>query len=429
MEFDYKNPESIFYLKKESITKDFLIDTFAILGNNKTAKLPSNTKVKITSSIKDSTSIIKNSPNIDTLIKNSEITTIGRILAYQYLMDIPFDFIDSNGKRQIGNLSQYVDFQNAAITKKVLENKYDAKVAEVYLDGKIESKTIEAYTNNLQWLGYTSAIFTLPSLDSKTINPSKAIKKFKEQKFKEYAVDIKNMNLEQITKMEKEILDFCSQQLPKDNATGRHIYDSGFNGSFSNNYKVTSIMRGLAPKSDNINEFSVGLSNLNDGVSKEDLVTHADLGVVGASGRAKDTALAGYKTKIFNAAFGTMVAGKKNTDCKTTGTLKVEITESNFKSYLYRNAIIKGKVVQLTNDNKNEFIGKTIELRSPLYCHNTDICNACLGDMTYKLKILHIGLNVSRITTKLMNLSMKAFHNLSVKPNSYNLLDYIKESK
>jgi hypothetical protein len=30
--------------------------------------------------------------------------------------------------------------------------------------------------------------------------------------------------------------------------------------------------------------------------------------------RAKDTALAGYKTKIFNAAFGTMVAGKKNTD-------------------------------------------------------------------------------------------------------------------
>lgn len=226
--------------------------------------------------------------------------------------------------------------------------------------------------------------------------------------------------------MEKEILAFSDEELNKVKASGKHIYDSGFNGSFSNNFKVTSVMRGIAPKSDNINQFRLGLSNLTDGVAKEDIVTQADLGVVGASGRAKDTQLAGYKTKIFNAAFGPISAGKKDSDCKTTRTRKVEITDKNFKFYRYRYILEKGELVCLTPSNKDKYLGKTVNMRTPLYCTAENPCNKCLGEMSYKLKIRNIGLNVSRITTKLMNLSMKSFHNLSVKPNQYNLLDYIE---
>lgn len=436
MDFDYNTPQSIFYLKHEEITKQFMLFTFAITGKQTEPKLNSSTKVTITKEItEDPLSIFSKIPNRKELVGIE--TTVGRVLVYIFLFTIPYSFypdselltMEERAIHHEGFLFQHINFQNAPLTNKNLQ-KYDNETIGTFIDGKTNIDVIRTYTDHLQWLGYTTASFNLPSLDMRTINPSKAIKAFKDKKLAENKEAFDSKNLTVIAQVETEILDFAAKELTKDKATGKLIYDSGFNGSFTNNYKVTSIFRGIAPKSDNVNEFSVVTSNLSEGVAKKDIAAHADLGVLGAAGRAKDTQLAGYKTKIFNAAFGSMVAGKYNSDCKTTKTLSVELTNKNFSNYIYRYMLEKNNtLIILDNDNKDKYIGKTVKFRSPLYCTDFEICNKCFGNMVYKLKMRNVGLHISRITTKLMNLSMKQFHNMSVDPKTYNLLDYIEKTK
>lgn len=436
MEFDYNNPQSIFFLTHEQVTRKFLLTTFAIMGKQTSPILDASTKIKITKDIVNSSdTLFSKCPNIKEL-EGTE-TTVGRVLVYLFLFNIPFNFFpksqllskNENAVEVHGNLLHYVDFINKPLTKRNLGS-YDDRVAALLIDGKIDVLTVRKYTDYLQWLGYTTASFNLPSLDMSTVNPSKKIKAFRDKKLKEHKEAFANKDLAVIAAVETEILDFASKELTDNKVTGKLIYDSGFNGSFSNNYKVTAIFRGIAPKSDNINEFEILTSSLSDGVAKGDIAAHADLGVLAAAGRAKDTQLAGYKTKIFNAAFGSMVAGKYLSDCKTKKTLQVELTEKNYNNYLYRNILDKdNKLINLNHENRKFYINKKVNLRSPLFCNDYEICNKCFGDMIYKLEMRNVGLHISRITTKLMNLSMKAFHNMSVEPRTYNLLDYIDKSK
>ena len=435
MSFSLDKPESILYLKASDVNDEVLYSMFAVLGKDtKVAALPSNTKVTITKELlEDSQSALRLCRNVKELYGME--TTVGRILTYQFLYDIPFEFSDIDPKTnkptntKTGNVMQFVDFVNNGLTKKRLGG-LDQLVADALVDGYINYVAMNIYIDRSQWLGYTVANFALPSLDIRTVNPSKTIKNYRDKALKDNKEAIDNCDLKQFSKMEKEVLDFAGAQLDKEGATGKLIYDSGFNGDFGNNYKVTSIFRGIAPKSDNLNSFEIVQSNLNDGVAKKDIPAHADLGVLGAAGRAKDTQLAGYKTKIFNAAFGAITAGKAGTDCKSKLTITQTINESNYRFYRYRTIVEKdGTLVTIDDSNKKSYFGKSVQLRSPLYCHNDQICSACLGQMSYKLKIRNIGLHVARITTKLMNLSMKAFHNMAVEPKAYDLLDYITKSK
>lgn len=410
-----EKPEDIFKLKHNLVTKTLLMELFSKPNSKKDPKLPSNTKVKIDDKlVKESQSILALAPNYKEI--QGTTTNVGRVMIHQFLLDI-----ESNGV----NLGSLVPFKNTALTKKVLGGQ-DNLVATLFIEEKIDEPIIREYTNRLQWLGYTSAIFSLPSLDLATVAPSKAIKKFRDEKLKENEEALKHGDLKAMDKIEKEVLAFAAKQLDEESATGKLIYDSGFNGDFKNNYKNTAIFRGIAPKSDNLSEFFIVTSSLSDGIKKTDIPAQADIGVTGASGRAKDTQLAGYKTKIFNAAFGSITSDKAGSDCKTKRTMLVDLNEDNFKYYRYRYVETNNGLVMLDDTTKKSFVGKKVKMRTPLYCTSESICNKCMGEMHYKLKTRNIGLLVSRITTNLMNKSMKSFHDMSVDPKTYNLLDYIE---
>ena len=432
MEFDVKNPKSVLYLKTHEVTKDFLINTFATVGDNDAPLInPNSTLILDEKALTEANSPILKFKNIKSIL--GEKTTVGCFVSHLVLFDINFDFTDSyrsvEGDVKFsnkGNLCEYLNYHNGAFTKKVMGS-FDGEIANLFLERKIDSSVGTVYVDRAQWLGYTAAIFSCPSLDLKTVNPSKKIRNFRDKKLKENAKAIEEKDLKRFSEIEKEILDYAADELNKDDATGKLIYDSGFNGSFTNNFKVTSIFRGIAPKSDNLSEFEIVTSSLNEGIKKTDIPPHADLAVLGGAGRAKDTALAGYKTKIFNAAFGAIVAGQHGSNCKTKRTSEHLLTAKMKKGYMYRNILDGTKIIQLTPDNFDMYVGKKVQMRTPNYCITREICSVCLGDMSYRLKFRHIGLHVARFTNKLMNLSMKAFHDMSADPDTFNLLDYIEE--
>ena len=75
-----------------------------------------------------------------------------------------------------------------------------------------------------------------------------------------------------------------------------------------------------------------------------------------------------------------------------------------------------GTLTLLVPELKNKLIGKTIKLRTPLYCKCKDyFCNHCVGDRYYKLGIQDIGMTATITTGTITNKNMKAMHDISIK--------------
>ena len=64
----------------------------------------------------------------------------------------------------------------------------------------------------------------------------------------------------------------------------------------------------------------------------------------------------------------------------------------------------------MDDSNIDNYVGKKIKLRSPMYCIGDKLCSKCAGLMYEKLGIKNIGLTTSRAATTLLNMGMKQFH-------------------
>lgn len=118
----------------------------------------------------------------------------------------------------------------------------------------------------------------------------------------------------------------------------------------------------------------------------------------------------GYLAKQLLAAFQQEMLDVHGSDCKTKGTIEVDITSKNARDFEYRYIVEGGKYVCLSPDVIGNYIGKTVHMRSPMYCTGDKICNICGGEMSYKLGTLNIGLGCSKVATTLLRLGMKKFH-------------------
>ena len=427
MSKDIESNIDIMMQKASNITKTDLINFFAVIGKNDKPVLPSNTQVVITKELLErNNSPLLTCPNLKEIMGTT--TNIGRIVFWTFFFSVKVDFVDKDGKHHEGMLYEHVPFINKAFTNGVVST-YNNLIADLLIDQIIGTSTVNEYIDRTQWAGYTTSIFAIPSMDNKTLILPTNIKNMRDKLFKENKDVIDSLNVIEFAKMEKQLLDAADKELSSNGATGKYIYDSGFNGNWGNNYKVTSLFRGIVPKSDDFTKFSIATSNLKDGVTKEDIHVHADIGVSAGGGRAKDTQKGGYLTKIFNAAFGSIMADVEGSECGTNGTSTIKLDDKNYNKYRYRFIVDNGELVSLTKDLKKKYSGKTVQMRSPLYCRSTQLCHHCLGDMVYRLQIRNIGLHIARISSSIMGKSMKAFHNMAVTPKEYDLLDYIEEDK
>lgn len=100
-------------------------------------------------------------------------------------------------------------------------------------------------------------------------------------------------------------------------------------------------------------------------------------------------------------------------DCGTKDGLVLLVKDSKMaKSILWRNYIDQdGNIKRVTNENYHDLIGKTIQLRSPIFCRNRKICKTCYGNL---YKILHsdqIGIVATQaIGERITQLVLRTFH-------------------
>lgn len=124
-------------------------------------------------------------------------------------------------------------------------------------------------------------------------------------------------------------------------------------------------------------------------------------------------------------AFQTATLDEPGSDCHSTGYIEIMLTDENKNFFTYRYILEDGKLVLLVPDNIKGYIGKTVKMRSPLFCTSEKYCSKCFGELYYLLGIRNVGILANRIGTKLLNLSLKAFHDLTLKIVEISIDDYI----
>lgn len=310
---------------------------------------------------------------------------------------------------------QHLGYWNNELTKSGLE-KLDTAVNNLVVAGTIDTKIMGHYCDRRDTLGFQASPFMSASISPSLVRPMHDVKQKKLELWEKYKDDL---NSDDPTKqllasnaIEKELMGMVRKNLVGD--YGYDMYASG-GGNLDNNYKTINVMRGAV--ANNITgKFDVVDSSLLDGIRPRDIPAFSNSVVAGAYPSAIGTADAGYMAKIILALLQSEhLDPDPNSDCGTSATIPITITNSNKQYMVYRNLNIGGKIVMTTLDNIGQFVGKTVQMYSPQCCTHGSICGKCAGRVFHNLEVTQVGLLVTSITQKLLNIKLKSKHDLSQK--------------
>mgnify|MGYP006887185004 FL=1 len=330
--------------------------------------------------------------------KNKFTTGVGRLIFNKF-------FFESDPV-----LLQFFPYTNDNVTSKTYE-KILNQMGYLMLEGKIDTETYKKFCKKSQkMMPYVSIL--APNHSDNMLTITKRINKKKAQLLKEHKaeLDAKDDNSVKVfDQISNELLDYAKDLMKDDPAMD--MFNSGAGGSFGNNFKNMFIMRGAVKDPTPNKGYNMITSNYIDGISKEEYSAIANTLAAGPYARSKKTEVGGYWEKLFMAAFQHIELLPDGNDCGTKRYIEMNVNDKNINMIMYSYAIVGNKLIEITSENRDQFIGKKVKLRFSSMCEaKNGICNACAGNLFYRLGIKNVGAATPQIPSKLKLLSMKLFH-------------------
>ena len=376
--------------------KDFLESLFAAYYDKETNE-PKQAPFNPTDKIELSNSEYK-------YVRETVTTTLGVLFMNRFLLEYT-------------GIIPFIGYWNRQLDKKGL-GALNTLVNNLIITKKIDTLQNAKFVDRRDQLGFQSTAFLSTSISAGLVRPMQNVNQRKMELLQEYADDLNsNDPTKQIlamNKIEEELMTMVRQNLKAD--PGYDMYASG-DGNLDNNYKTINVMRG-AVFNEISGRFDIVDASLMDGIKKRDIPAFANSIVAGAYPSAVGTADSGYMAKIILALLQSEhIDPDPESDCGTTKTIPLTITEKNKQYVLYRNINDNGKIVMTTLENINSYVGKTVQLYSPQCCTHDAICGKCAGRVFHNLGVQNIGLLVTAITQRMLNIKLKSKHDLSQKAN------------
>ena len=333
-------------------------------------------------------------------VNGSISTTVGMLIFNRYILERT-------------GIIQHLGYWNDPIDKKGLE-RLTAEVNNLAIQDLITMQQKGDYIDSRDRLGFWCAAFLAVAISPALIRPMDNVNKRKSELFKQYENEIRSTNpvtqTMAVNKIEKELMGMVRENLKND--PGYDLYRSG-DGNLDNNYKTINVMRGSV-FNEGTKRYDVVENSLMNGITKNDITPFANSVLAAAYPSAVDTADAGYMAKIILALLQSEhIDENPNSDCGTEQTIPLTITKKNTKYALFRYINDNGKKVLTDLHNINNYIGKTVQLYSPQCCEREAICGKCAGTVFHNLGVKNVGLLVTQITQKLLNIKLKSKHDLS----------------
>lgn len=341
--------------------------------------------------------------------KNTFTTTVGRWIFNKCFIEPELFDVFGYINKPIND--KVLEWINDEISYAVIEDRVPLQALKNYL---MRQQKYQPYSNIL-CSGFTMKMLTM----SKTLEP------LRNKLLKKYAKELQDddQKLYAIEKIEKELLAYAKDYLKDD--PSMDMYDSGAKGKFGNNFKNIFVMKGASKDPDPTVGYNIITSNLIDGTKREDYSKMAKALTEGAYSRGKKTETGGYWEKLFLRGLQHIKLAPKGTDCGTKRTIDITITKDNIGMLMYSYIVENGKLVELTSQNKDKYMNKKVKMRFMSLCEYKvpgQICNACAGNFFYRLGFMNIGTAAPQLASKLKNISMKAFHDSTVKLHEIDVL-------
>ena len=338
-------------------------------------------------------------------------TTIGRMLSNYILIEIA-----CNGKLEYVNHQ----FDIGEIESKILSKlKKDTEVT----DDTISVSEYIDFSKAVSYLrGWVS--FTVISVTERAMVPPEGIDEYKKKLIKEYKDtygDDVFKDFSKLVEFENKLKDFDKEWLKDDPTIGIVTSSKIQNIARKKLFLTVGSEQGFSESTEAQtveNSLLEGWPNDKEGYSKM-----ANSLRVAAYSRGQETQLGGVIAKMVNRSTLNMSIDVE--DCNTLLGITLDVTDKNSKQLISRYYISNKKSILITEAIGKTLIGKTIELRSPMYCKAKEdsICKKCVGHdvAVHKNGILLMGTSMAG---SMLNGLMKKSHGtvLSVYPYSIDSL-------
>lgn len=307
---------------------------------------------------------------------------------------------------------------NKTLNKKAIGGIMD-KISEAIMEDRIPLATLKNFIRkSLKYSPYVTVLSPSFTMDMLTV--TKKIEARKKELVKKYRKELDAGDDRVATKIQDELLDLAKEILKDD--PGMDIYNSGAIGSIPNNFKNMFIMKGVIKDPDPNKGYNIVMSSYMDGIKQEDYSNMANSLAAGPYKRAKKTQDGGYWEKLLLVAYQHLKIVSE--DCGTKRTIDITLTKDNLPNNLYNYIYDGNKLVELTSENADKFLGHKVKMRFSTLCEQKDgFCRHCVGNMFNRLGIKNVGVTMPQLASKLKNISMKGFHDSQVQTSKIDYMD------
>lgn len=313
-------------------------------------------------------------------------------------------------KAFIEDMSDVLGYINQTVNKSVYGD-INQKMSYALLENKITIDQLKHFIMQTQiMMSCTSAICPSHTMDMLLLTNKAEVKK--KQLEKEYKDKIDQGDLTAMKAVEDNLIDFAKDQL-KDSESA-DMYNSGARASWGNNFKNMYLVKGPIKHTDSTYSYASG--SYISGMKKEDFSAINDAAVGGPYSRSNKTREGGYLEKQFTNATQHIKVLPKGSDCGTDRCIKVTLTKKNISMWMYCFYKNGNSYTEITTDNKDKLIGKTVMIRYSGFCKakNGCICEKCAGTLYNRIGIENIGLGVMIMASSIKLSAMRAFHDSSL---------------
>lgn len=336
--------------------------------------------------------------------KNSFVTTVGLWIYNRWYIE-----------RDLFDVFGYI---NESVGKDLF-NKINEKLSYALLEDKITVAQLKAYLEKTQKIMPFETILS-PNMDEELLTITKKLNVVSKKLFKENKEALDAGDPATAERVLNEILEYAKELLKDDPAMDNYLSKSG---ASMENFKSFFIAKGLSYNSAT-GEFQMIRSNFMDGITAEDYIDAAASLSTGPYFRSKRTADGGYYSKLILSAYQHIKIGPKDSDCGTENTITVTLTSKNAKLWMYSFIKEGSHLIELTSDNIDKYIDKTVKMRYSSMCQSKNyICEHCAGTLFNRLGITNVGLGCNQVAERLKNAMLKLFHSSEIKTTEINPLE------
>jgi len=323
--------------------------------------------------------------------KPSFETTIGQYLVNHTLLEVPFK-----------GVIQYVHNHKELL-------KCEGIIAEGLLTGAFIVDQYSTFINNLYILqSYAELVVSTGSWKGLTTHPD--VPKRKAELLEQYAGQLADPLVAKIVEDELQKLD--NQHIEGDTAT-RFIDALGAKGREIHRKKLYLAVGGIEAFDDVSGNYEFVSNSLSDGWDPKDFPILVNEIRKGSYSRGKETELGGMQTKFVMRIFSDLRVTDQ--DCGTTEGVHMHLAADIAKKFLNRFIIVKGKALELTLDNLNDYIDQDVVLRSPMTCHtDPGLCYVCTGRTFENISVKGISMWIVDVTSTFTLLAMKNMHGTKI---------------